>query len=168
MTDNNVPASDEHSMVIERMVDAPVETVWQMWTEAEHFQAWYGPTGAAIPVANMDVKVGGSRLICMEMETPNGPMQMWFAGEFREIVPNTRLVYTDAMADADGNLKSAAEMGMPEDSVMTTEVIVELEAVGDQTRMVLTHVGIPADSPGAAGWGMAVDKLVERIAALSS
>ena len=66
------------SVVIERHFDAPVELVWKMWTESEHFAAWYGPTGATIPVAKMNVWVGGSRHICMAMETPNGPMQMWF------------------------------------------------------------------------------------------
>lgn len=164
MTDNEA----QPSMVIERVFAAPIETVWQMWTEAEQFQAWYGPTGAKIPVANMDVTVGGARLICMEMETPNGPMQMWFAGEFREVVPHGRLVYTDAMADEDGNLKSAAEMGIPEGHPTTTEVIVELEAIDGQTRMVLTHVGVPADSPGAGGWAMAIDKLAAHVDSLNA
>ena len=153
------------SVVIERTFDAPVDVVWSMWTEATHFQAWYGPEGAAIPVAEMDVRVGGSRLICMEMQTPDGPMQMWFAGEFREVIANERLVYTDGMSDENGTLKTAAEMGMPEGHPDTTEVIVELSAVDGGTRMVMTHVGVPADSPGAAGWGMAIDKLAARLAA---
>ena len=34
------------AVVIERTFDAPIERVWQMWTVPEHFQAWYGPTGA--------------------------------------------------------------------------------------------------------------------------
>ena len=49
MTDN----SERDAVVIERTLDAPVGLIWQMWTEPEHFQAWYGPTGASIPVANM-------------------------------------------------------------------------------------------------------------------
>ena len=40
----------------------------------------------------------------MEMETPSGPMQMFFVGEYREIDPKTRLVYTESVADADGNI----------------------------------------------------------------
>ena len=59
-----------------------------MWTEPEHFRSWYGPDGATIPVAKMDVRVGGTRLVCMEMQTPNGAMQMWFTGEYREVVDN--------------------------------------------------------------------------------
>ena len=147
------------SVVIERHFDAPVELVWKMWTESEHFAAWYGPMGATIPVAKMNVRVGGSRHICMAMETPNGPMQMWFVGEFLEIVANERLVYTEAMSDADGNVISPAQMGMPEGHPETTQVIVELEPVDGKTKMTMTHVGVPADSPGASGWGMAFDKL---------
>jgi uncharacterized protein YndB with AHSA1/START domain len=41
--------------VIERSFDAPVDWVWRMWTDPEHFRAWYGPTGATIPVAELDV-----------------------------------------------------------------------------------------------------------------
>ena len=147
------------SVVIERHFDAPVELVWKMWTESEHFAAWYGPTGATIPVAKMNVWVGGSRHICMAMETPNGPMQMWFVGEFLEIVANERLVYTEAMSVEDGNVISPAQMGMPEGHPETTQVIVELEPVDGKTKMTMTHIGVPADSPGASGWGMAFDKL---------
>lgn len=147
------------SVVIERHFDAPVELVWKMWTESEHFAAWYGPRGATIPVAKMNVRVGGSRHICMAMETPNGPMQMWFVGEFLEIVANERLVYTEAMSDEDGNVISPAQMGMPEGHPETTQVIVELEPVDGKTKMTMTHIGVPADSPGASGWGMAFDKL---------
>lgn len=152
------------SVVIERTLDAPIDLIWKMWTEPEHFSAWYGPMGAKIPVATMDVQVGGTRHICMAMETPNGPMQMWFVGEFREVVENERLVYTDSMSDEDGNVLSPAQMGMPEGHPETTEVIVELEAVDGKTKMTMTHVGVPADSPGAGGWGMAFDKLADYAA----
>jgi uncharacterized protein YndB with AHSA1/START domain len=161
MTDDNA----QDAVVIERSFDAPVDLIWQMWTDPEHFKAWYGPDGAAIPVAKMDVGVGGRRLVCMEMQTPNGPMQMWFTGEYREVVENQRLVYTDSMSDENGNVSSPADMGMPEGHPTTTEVSVELTDIGGRTKMVLTHTGIPADSPGAAGWVMALDKLSVHVQA---
>jgi uncharacterized protein YndB with AHSA1/START domain len=153
------PARSNESVVIERTFDAPLSLMWQLWTDPEHFKNWYGPTGASIPVAKMEVRVGGSRLVCMEMQTPNGPMQMWFTGEYLEVVENHRLVFTESMADEHGKIVSPASMGMPAAHPVTTEVRVELESLGNQTRMVLTHVGIPSDSPGAAGWVMAFDKL---------
>jgi uncharacterized protein YndB with AHSA1/START domain len=164
MTDNS---RSQDAVRIERSFDAPVGLIWQMWTDPEHFAAWYGPDGATIPVAKMDVRVGGTRLVAMEMQTPGGPMQMWFTGEYREVVENERLVYTESMSDENGNVASASDMGTPAGHPTTTEVRVELEDVGGRTRMVMTHAGIPADSPGAAGWTMALDKLAAHVAAHS-
>lgn len=156
--------SDSKNVVIERTLEAPPSLVWQMWTDPQHFASWYGPMGAKIPVSELDLRVGGARKVCMEMETPNGPMQMWFVGEVKEIVENERLVYTEAMADAEGNVMSPAEMGMPEGAPSSTEVIVELSEVDGSTLLRLTHVGVPADSPGAQGWTMAIDKLEAALA----
>lgn len=159
--------TDTKDVQIERTFSAPIDLIWSMWTEAEHFANWYGPMGAKIPKAEMDVRVGGRRHIGMEMETPNGPMKMFFIGEYREIDPKTRLVYTESMGDADGNPMTAEQMGMPAGASMETSIIVELEDLGDQTKMVMTHVGVPADSPGGQGWNMAIDKLEARIAELA-
>ena len=156
--------SSADAVVIERIVDAPSSLVWQMWTDPEHFKAWYGPEGATIPVAKMDVRVGGTRLVCMEVQTPNGPMRMWFTGEYREVIENERLIYTESMSDEHGEVSAPSDMGMPAGHPMTTEVRVELSDIGGRTKMVLTHVGIPRDSPGAAGWEMALDKLAAYLA----
>jgi uncharacterized protein YndB with AHSA1/START domain len=34
--------------VLERILDAPMELAWQLWTDPEHFKAWHGPDGASI------------------------------------------------------------------------------------------------------------------------
>lgn len=151
--------TDVKSVEIERTFDAPIATIWQMWTEAEHFASWYGPMGATIPTCTMNVEVGGTRHMCMEMETPNGTMQMWFVGEYREISPMTRLVYTESMSNEAGDVLTPADMGMPGDGPSVTEVVVELTEAGDQTHMKMQHIGIPHDSPGGMGWNMALDKL---------
>lgn len=153
------------AVVIERTFDAPTDVLWQMWTDPDHFKQWYGPDGASIPDARMDVRVGGGRFVCMEMQTPDGPMRMWFTGEYTEVLDRERLVYTEAMADERGNVRSPAEMGMPGDHPVFTEVTVELEDLGGRTRMRMVHAGVPGDSPGALGWSMALDKLAARIEA---
>ena len=149
---------------IERVFGAPIDLIWAMWTEAEHFATWYGPRGAKVPKAEMDLRVGGRRHIAMEMEGPNGPMQMFFVGEYREIDPKTRLVYTESLADADGEALTAEQMGLPPGASTETSIVVELEDLGDRTKMVLTHIGVPADSPGGQGWATAIDKLEARVA----
>jgi uncharacterized protein YndB with AHSA1/START domain len=147
---------------IERSFDAPVELVWQLWTDPEHFKTWYGPEGAAIPTATMDVRVGGHRRVCMEVRTPNGPVQMWFTGEYREVIEHQRLVYTESMSDEHGNMPAG---GVGDHGA--TEVRVEFEDLGSRTKVVLVHAGIPKDSPGAAGWEMALDNLAAEIARTS-
>ena len=163
MTDNG----SADAVKIERIVDAPLALVWQMWTDPEHFKAWYGPGGATIPVAKMDVRVGGTRLVCMEVQTPNGPMRMWFTGEYREVIENERLVYTESISDENGHVASLSDMAMPEGHPKTTEVRVELADIGGRTKMTLTLSGIPQGSPGAAGWAMALDKLTAYLAKYS-
>jgi uncharacterized protein YndB with AHSA1/START domain len=162
MADGN---ASQDGVRIERTIDAPPDLVWQMWTEPEHFKEWYGPDSATIVVASMDVRVGGTRRVCMEMQTPNGAMRMWFSGEYRDVVANARLVYTESMSDENGNVLSPSDLGMPPGHPTTTEVIVELENVAGRTKMVLIHAGIPRDSPGAAGWTMALDKLSRYVEA---
>jgi len=151
---------------IQRTFDAPIDLVWQMWTDPEHFAAWYGPVGASIPVARMDVRVGGTRHVSMQMTTPNGDMQMWFVGEYLAVEPPHRLVYTESMSDADGNVVPPTALGLPADHPEVTEVTVVLEDLGGRTHIVLTHAGIAADSPGEMGWIMALDKLEQRLTSL--
>jgi uncharacterized protein YndB with AHSA1/START domain len=158
MSDSTI---NEDAVVIERTFEAPIDLIWQMWTDPEYFKKWYGPKGFTVPVANMDMRVGGKRLICMA--SPDGSMKMWTTGEYTEIVPNERLVYTESPADENGNVVSPSAMGMPDGYPATTEVTVLLEDLGGRTKMVMTHAGIAAGSPGNAGWEQAFDKLADHI-----
>jgi uncharacterized protein YndB with AHSA1/START domain len=158
MTENTIT---EDAVTIERIFDAAVDLIWQMWTQPEHFKKWYGPQGFSVPVAEMDLRVGGKRLICMA--SPDGSMKMWTTGEFTEIVPNERLVYTESPSDEHGHMVSPAAMGMPDGYPALTEVTVLFEEIGDRTRMVMTHAGVPAGSGADAGWEQAFDKLANYI-----
>jgi len=149
-------------IVIERTFDAPVDLVWQMWTRSEHFKNWYGPKGFTVPVAEMDVRVGGKHLFCMEAQTPDGSMKMWSTGEYLEVVPNERLVYTDRLADENGNVVLPSAYGMNDDEYpATTEVTVLLEDLGGRTKMVMTHAGVQAGAK--AGWEQAFTKMADHI-----
>lgn len=155
MNDSTVSTN---TIVIERTFAAPVDRIWQLWTQPEHFKKWYGPEGFTIPVAEMDVRVGGKRLICME--SPDGSMKMWTTGEYTEVVPNERLVYTERMADENG---TAVQMN-DDDLPLTTVVTVLLEDLGGRTKMVMTHTGLPADAQGAnEGWEQAFTKMADHI-----
>jgi hypothetical protein len=62
-------------------------------------------------------------------------------------------------------VRSPADAGMAGGPPCDDRDRVELEDVGGRTEMVMTHAGLPADSAGAAGWTMALDKLTSYVEA---
>ncbi|WP_380169686.1 SRPBCC domain-containing protein [Jannaschia sp. R86511] len=85
-------------------------------------------------------------------QRPGGRRRDAFAGEHTVVEPPARLHYTEATAPSAG----AAPAGP------STEVQVRLEAFEGGTLLTLTHLGVPAGSPGETGWSMALDEL-ERL-----
>ena len=158
MSDSTV---SKEKIVIERVFDAPVDLIWQMWTQPEHFKNWYGPQGFSMPVAEMDVRVGGKHLFCMEMQTPEGSMKMWSTGEYIEVLPNERLIYTDSPADENGNVVSPSAYGMEGEYPAMTVVTVLLEDLGGRTKMVMTHTGVAGGAKD--GWEQAFAKMAAHI-----
>lgn len=150
---------------ITRVFDASIEDVWKLWTDPDLFKQWYGPKGMSVPVADMDLTVGGTRKICMEMKTPDRTMSMWFIGVYKDISAPTRLVYTESMCEEDGTIIPPQAMGMPEGHPDITEVIVELREENGKTTMTMVHMGVPEGSAGEGGWTQAFDKLADFIAA---
>jgi uncharacterized protein YndB with AHSA1/START domain len=151
MPDPTQPKRD--AVVLERILPVPPESVWELWTDPDHFAAWYGPFGATITVHAMDVRVGGDRRVSMSMPTPDGERVMHFAGVHLATERPRRLSYTEAIVDAQGADPHGA----------STEVQVVLEPDGAGTRLTLTHLGVPAGSPGETGWTMALDKLEQAV-----
>lgn len=151
----------QEAVVVERVFDAPIDLVWKMWTDPVSFKAWYGPAGATVPVAELDVWPGGRRRVCMAV----GPSQMWFTGQHLEVTEPTQLIYTETIADEHGNPISPQSLGMPPKTPATTEVTVVLEEVNGATRVTLTHAGVPTESGAARGWNGAFDKLTAELRA---
>jgi uncharacterized protein YndB with AHSA1/START domain len=149
------------AVALERVFDAPIDLVWKMWTDPLSFKAWYGPPGATVPVAELDVRPGGRRRVCMAI----GPTEMWFTGQHLEVTEPTRLVYTETIADERGNPISPESLGMPPKTPGTTEVTVVLDEVNGGTRVTLTHAGVPPESGAARGWTGAFDKLAAQLRA---
>lgn len=156
---SNTTLSKEDAVVIERTFEASVDIIWQMWTDPDHFKNWYGPKGFTVPVAEMELRVGGRRLICMA--SPDGSMKMWTVGKYKEIALKERLVYTESPSDENGNAVSPTTMGMPESYPATTEVIVVFEDLGGRAKMTMTHTGVPTSSGAGGGWEQAFDKLAD-------
>ncbi|MFC0863846.1 SRPBCC domain-containing protein [Sphaerimonospora cavernae] len=139
---------------ITRTFDAPRELVYAAWTEPKHFTHWWG---APLDTISMDVRPGGEwrATIVVDEQT-----QVPFAGVYREVVPNERLVYT--LLDLSGrNPEAAEQQGDGE------EVTVSFKDVDGGTEMTFVQVGsLPDDEVPRAteGWGFFFAALEEHLA----
>ncbi len=143
---------------VHRAFEAPLALVWQAWTEPEQFARWYGPQGFTVPTCMIDLRVGGRHL--WSMESPDG-RRMYFTGIYQEIVPMERLVFTDAMSDAEGNPLDPESMGMPQGAKTSMVVTVTFTHESGLTTVTVRHAG---DERAAMGWEMAFDKLAAVLA----
>ena len=160
MMNNDVQLPDDATLVLKRLLNAPQELAFRAWTSAEHIQQWMRPEpGMEVPLASMDLRVGGKFRI--QMKTPDGEF-FTAVGEFREVKAPERLVYTwDFEKDGSGT-----EFGEVEgkQSLITVEFLKR----GEQTEMVLTHsrfATVESRDNHARGWEKLVEsfaKLVER------
>ena len=143
----------ERSVTITRVLDAPRDLVFRLWTEREHMAQWWGPRGFTNPVCEMDVRVGGA--IRIDMRAPDGTVYP-MTGTFREITPPQRLVFEAVAEDHDGNalLRSLTTVTFAEEGG-TTRLTVHAEAVGLSPFAPQMLAGMEA------GWTQSLEKLAE-------
>ncbi len=82
---------DEPIIVIRRVFDAPRRRVWEACTRPEHLVRWWGPRGSTLTVCNVDLRIDGTWRFVVRL--PDGS-EHGFGGEYREIVPQERIVQT--------------------------------------------------------------------------
>jgi len=96
-----LPADDQ--ILITREFDAPRHLVYKAWTTPELVKRWWHANRGEVMSAEIDLRVGGTwRYVG---ESPDG-QGVAFHGEYRELVPNERIVSTEAyegVPDADAN-----------------------------------------------------------------
>lgn len=147
---------------ITRIFEASRELVWQAWTNPQHVMRWWGPAGFTAPTCQIDLRVGGKYLFCMQ--APDGT-KLWSTGIYEEIVPPERLVYTDSFADEAGNAVSASYYGMGDDIPLEMVVTVTFEEIAGKTKMMVRHQGLPGEigEMTLLGWNSSFDKLAESL-----
>lgn len=153
------------AFVMERVFDAPREAVWRAWTDPEWFRRWWGPEHFTAPACRMDVRPGGRFL--WTMRDPDGN-DYHTGGEFLEVVPPERLVYTDSFADEHGNVIPAAQFGMGEAYPDTTVVTVTFEDLGGRTKLRIAGAAVPDPTMAEMarlGWSTSLDKLAAVVEA---
>jgi len=90
-------SASDRELVLTRTIHAPREKVFRAWTDPDLLKQWFAPLPYTTPAAQMDVRPGGSSRIVMR--APDGT-EMPNRGVYLEVVPNERLVFTDAYTKA--------------------------------------------------------------------
>ena len=111
----------DEQILITREFDAPKDLVWRAWTEPELVGGWWSGNRGEVTVAEVDLRVGGTwRYV---MVTDDG-FEAAFHGEYREIVPNERIVATEVYE------------GMPEEEALNTVTFAEADGRTTLTMLV--------------------------------
>ena len=142
----------DEQILITREFDAPKHLVYKAWTTPELVKRWWHACRGEATIAEIDLRVGGKwRYV---MVTDDG-MEVGFHGEFREIVPNERIVSTEVYE------------GFPEGEALNTLTLTEAD--GRTTLTILVqhsskeHRDAHVDSGMEAGMQDAMD-LLEQVA----
>ena len=155
---SEVQKPDDATLVLRRLLKAPQERAFKAWTSPEHIQQWMRPEpGMVVPMVRMDLRAGGKFRI--QMKNPDGEY-FTAVGEFREVTPPERLVYTwDWEKDGGGT-----EYGEVEGK--TSLITVEFLKRGKQTEFVMTHTRfatVASRDSHAQGWSRAVESFAKFI-----
>jgi uncharacterized protein YndB with AHSA1/START domain len=136
---NDNPSSKKRDLVFTRVFDAPVELVWKAWTDPQHVMQWWGPTGFTSPLANMDVREGGTSFVCMRAPKEFGGQDMYNTWTYTKVVPMREIEYLLHFADKDGNRVDPVTMGLPPGMPQEVRNLVTFKAVGGKTELTVTE-----------------------------
>ena len=155
--------AEARTMVITAEFDASVADVWQLWADPRLLERWWGPPGYPATFERHELTPGGTITYCM-----TGPADGdRFDGTWTvvEVDAPTRLVVEDAIVDEDGT---------PSDGNSMTRLEIDIAAVGDTTRMILTTHFDSLDGmeeaiamgvvDGMRAWSSQIDALLAEIA----
>jgi uncharacterized protein YndB with AHSA1/START domain len=107
----------DEQILITREFDAPKHLVYQAWTTPELVKRWWSGQRGEVTSIEIDLRVGGRWRYVM---VANGGFEVAFHGEYREIVPNERIVTTEIYEMPEGDAPPEAEA--PLNTVTFTEV----------------------------------------------
>ena len=135
---------------LHRVIAAKPEKLYRAFVEADAIASWLPPFGFLCTVHELDAKVGGRHRMSFRNFTTGGNHS--FGGEYLELVPGERLVYTDRFDDPN----------LPGEMTIT----VRLKAVSCGTELSIEQAGIPEMIPLEAcylGWQESLRNLAKLV-----
>lgn len=167
-------ASDQEIFVINRSFDAPIETMFDMWTKPEHFAKWLPPTGMTMEFRRADIRKGGNAFYSMT----NGQFTMYGCVEYLDIRRPDRIVYTQCFMDERENIsrhpgaptwpeKMLTTVLLAEEGPAQTRVTARLEVYGGATSEEVA--AFVAEKAGMTkGFTGSFDKLEDLLSGLTA
>jgi uncharacterized protein YndB with AHSA1/START domain len=116
----------DEQILITRELDAPRHLVYRAWTTPELVKRWWSGHRGEMKVVEIDLRVGGRWRYVM---VADGGFEVAFHGEYREIVPDRRIVNTEVYE----------QPGAPEDDEGALNVVTFTEAEGRTTLTLLVQ-----------------------------
>jgi uncharacterized protein YndB with AHSA1/START domain len=144
MANEITQTEDAADLNFARIVEAPRDLVFKVWTEAEHFAQWFAPHDVVIPFCRIDPRPGGALHFCHRVADGT---EVWLKGTYREFVAPERLVFALWFVDASG--RPAPHPMFPDwplDTVIVTTVT--FADLNGKTRLTVRQGLEPAE--GAA------------------
>lgn len=162
--------SGKEKFVINRSFDAPLELMFNVWTDPKHFSKWLPPTGFTMNFIRADIKPGGSTFYRM---TDGGSTTMYGRAKYLEITKPNRIVYTQQFCDEKENISRhphaptwpetmLTTVTLTEESDNQTRVTIVWEVYGEATQEEIA-VFVQAKGGMTMGWTGSFDKLEDYL-----
>ena len=132
------------------VVGAPRERIFRALTEPRELAKWWGPHGFTTPAIDLDLRVGGGYRFTMQ---PPGGEPFHLSGEFLQIEPPGRLVYTFRWDEPDPDDRETVVTLSLGDVADATQVSLSQGEFATEARLALHH----------GGWTDSLDKLRELV-----
>lgn len=126
-------------IVITRLIDAPVETVWQAWTDPKQVMRWWGPMNYTSSYCAIDLREGGKYVFSMKAPADQGGQEMFTSGFYKKIIPLEYLEFTQGLSDKEGNRIDPATLNMPPDFPKDIRTTLVFKQVGNKTGLTVTE-----------------------------
>jgi uncharacterized protein YndB with AHSA1/START domain len=146
--------SDDRTLTIRRVLDAPRDLVFAAWVDPAQAAQWWGPKGFTTVSNEMDVRVGGAWR--RRMRSPEGSEHV-SCGVYREIVVPERLVFTFAWEQG----------GAPGHGPETVVTLIFADLGEGRTEFTLRQEGfatVVGRDDHQRGWSGALDRLADYVA----
>jgi uncharacterized protein YndB with AHSA1/START domain len=135
---------------LKRVLAAPPERIFRMLTEPADLAKWWGPRGFTTPGIDLDLRVGGRYRFAMQ--PPDGDL-FHLSGEFLDIEPPSRLIYTFRWEEPDADDRETVVTVLLGDVEGATQVSLSQGMFATEARLALHR----------SGWTDSLEKLGELI-----